>query len=83
MEQCCTSGSSCPSRFIVKPLILIGALNWGLVGLGMFLGKDLNVVKMLLGTWPTVEAVVYLLVGLAAVYKLARMCCLGCCQAKK
>lgn len=82
MEQCCTSGSSCPSRFVVKTLLLVGALNWGLIGLGTLLGgKDLNVVKMLLGTWPTVEAVVYVLVGLAAVYKLVRMT-LGCCKAQ-
>jgi len=47
-------------------LIMVGALNWGLVGLGSLLGSDLNVVHMLLGSWPTVEAVVYLLVGLSA-----------------
>lgn len=51
-------------------LIIVGALNWGLVGLGGFLGGDWNVVKMLLGSWPQVEWLVYVLVGLAAVYEL-------------
>ncbi len=53
-------------------LVLIGALNWGLVGLGALIsGSDWNLVNMLLGQWPTVEAIVYLLVGISAVYSLA------------
>lgn len=55
-------------------LVLIGALNWGLVGLGGFIGMDLNVVNLLLGTWPQVEWVVYILVGLAAVYEIFNKC---------
>lgn len=51
-------------------LIIIGALNWGLVGVGDFIGQDLNVVTMILGSWPQVESLVYVLVGLAAVKKL-------------
>lgn len=47
-------------------LTVVGGINWGLVGLGMLLGKNLNLVSMLLGNWPTVEAVVYLLVGVSA-----------------
>ncbi|PIZ73665.1 hypothetical protein COY07_01660 [Candidatus Peregrinibacteria bacterium CG_4_10_14_0_2_um_filter_43_11] len=54
-------------------LLIVGGLNWGLVGLGGLLGKELNVVHMLVGTWPTVEWIVYLLVGLAAVVKLIKM----------
>ena len=49
-------------------LVIVGALNWGLIGLGGFLAKDLNVVNMLLGAWPMVEWVVYVLVGLAGVW---------------
>lgn len=50
-------------------LVVIGALNWGLVGLGMLLGgMGWNVVNMLLGGWPMVEAVVYVLVGLAGLW---------------
>lgn len=51
-------------------LVIIGALNWGLIGIGGFLGRDLNVVNMLLGTWPTVEWIVYILVGIAGVMKI-------------
>ena len=54
-------------------LLLVGGLNWGLVGLGMLLGSNLNVVNLLLGSWPTVEAIVYLLVGLAALEKVVAM----------
>lgn len=44
-------------------LLIVGGLNWGLEALGY------NVVYMLLGSWPMVERVVYLLVGAAAVYE--------------
>ena len=57
---------------------MIGALNWGLVGLGGFLGRDLNVVHLALGPWPAVESIVYLLVGVAAVAKLLNLC--KCCK---
>ncbi|MEK7558348.1 MAG: DUF378 domain-containing protein [Patescibacteria group bacterium] len=46
-------------------LLVVGGLNWGLTALGW------NVVNMILGSWPTVETVVYILVGLAAVYEVA------------
>lgn len=50
-------------------LVMVGALNWGLVGLGTLLGgTGWNVVNMLLGSWPTVEAVVYVLVGLSGAW---------------
>lgn len=53
-------------------LVIIGALNWGLVGLGTLINTDLNVVNMLVGSMPQVEAVVYLLVGIAGVMKLLK-----------
>lgn len=43
-------------------LIVVGGLNWGLVG-----AFDFNLVNKLLGSWPMVERVVYILVGLAAI----------------
>ena len=49
-------------------LVIIGGLNWGLVGLGGFAGADWNVVHLILGSWPSVEWIVYVLVGLSAVY---------------
>lgn len=44
-------------------LMVVGALNWGLVGLFRF-----NLVSAVLGSWPTLEMLVYVLVGLSAVY---------------
>lgn len=56
-----------PLYLITGILALVGALNWGLVGLGNFLNTNLNLVNLLLGTWPQVEWVVYLLVGVSAI----------------
>jgi hypothetical protein len=44
-------------------LMVIGALNWGLVGLFGY-----NLVESLLGSWPSLVMLVYILVGLSAVY---------------
>lgn len=43
-------------------LLVIGGLNWGLIGI-----NDYNLVETLLGSWPVVESVVYILVGLSAI----------------
>ncbi len=51
-------------------LVIVGSLNWGLVGIGEFLGRELNVVAMILGSWPQVVSVVYILVGLSALVKI-------------
>ncbi|MSU74127.1 DUF378 domain-containing protein [Candidatus Kaiserbacteria bacterium] len=51
-------------------LLVVGGLNWLLVGLGGFMGADWNVVAMVLGSWPQVEWLVYVLVGLSAVYEV-------------
>jgi uncharacterized membrane protein YuzA (DUF378 family) len=57
---------------IASLLVVVGALNWGLVGLGWLVGSgaDWNVVHMLLGQWMQLEAIVYVLVGLAGVWAL-------------
>lgn len=44
-------------------LVLVGALNWGLVAL-----LNYNLVSLLLGSWPTLEKLTYILVGASAVY---------------
>ena len=61
-------------------LVFVGGLNWGLVGLGMLMGKmdAWNIVHMLLGSMPMVEAIVYLLVGIAAVMMLFGCKCAKC-----
>lgn len=45
-------------------LVIVGAVNWGLVGLFGF-----NLVSAIFGTWPGVERFVYILVGLAAIWE--------------
>jgi uncharacterized membrane protein YuzA (DUF378 family) len=53
-------------------LVVIGGLNWLLVGVGDFAGGNWNVVAWLcsfIGGTP-VEAIVYILVGLAAIYEI-------------
>lgn len=51
-------------------LVVVGALNWGLVALGSYMGNNWNVVNLLLGKWSGVENLVYLLVGLSAIVLL-------------
>ena len=45
-------------------LVIVGGLNWGLVAVS----PSWNLVEMLVGAWPVVAQLVYLLVGVAAVY---------------
>lgn len=52
---------------VTRILVVVGGINWGLVGLGMLMGSDWNVVNMILGSVPTLEAIVYVLVGLSAI----------------
>jgi uncharacterized membrane protein YuzA (DUF378 family) len=54
----------------VLALVIVGAINWGLVGLGHFLDMNLNLVNAILGSVPTAEFAVYLLVGLAGLYAI-------------
>ncbi|MDD2935546.1 MAG: DUF378 domain-containing protein [Candidatus Pacebacteria bacterium] len=51
-------------------LTIVGGLNWGLVGLGMLMDTNLNLVYMLFGSWPTVESIIYLVVGISAIYMI-------------
>jgi uncharacterized membrane protein YuzA (DUF378 family) len=71
------SPALCTICKVVYALVIIGALNWGLIGIGDFMGRDFNVVYLLLGGFPTVESIVYILVGLAAVFKLINPCKCG------
>ena len=48
-------------------LVIVGALNWGLIGLARF-----NLVEALFGQ-TVISAIVYSLVGIAGVYQASRM----------
>lgn len=52
---------------IANILVIVGALNWGLVGL-----LNLNVVNMILGSLAGLEKIVYILVGLSGVLALTQ-----------
>lgn len=60
-------------HYIMHTLLIVGGLNWGLVALGNWMGSNWNVVNLLLGSWPMVENIVYLLVGLSALALLFTM----------
>ena len=66
-KNCCKGG--CTSAVIAKILVIIGGINWGLIGLGMLLGSlsNWNIVNVILGSVPVVEEIVYVLVGIAAI----------------
>ncbi len=49
---------------IAAILLVVGGLNWGLIGL-----FDFNLVQMLFGSLPVIERIVYVVVGLAALYQ--------------
>jgi uncharacterized protein len=58
---------------ICSILLIIGGLNWGLVGVA-----DFDLVAMIFGAGSMLSRLVYCLVGLSAVYKLYSCC--GCCS---
>jgi uncharacterized protein len=55
---------------IFKILLIVGGLNWGLVGIGSFIGLNLNVVDLILGGIPVLERIVYIIVGISAIYMI-------------
>ena len=60
---------------VAKWLVVIGGVNWGLVGVGSFMKSNLNVIDLILGkvSGGVVANVVYVLVGLSALYMLYSM----------
>ncbi len=61
--------------WIASILVIIGALNWGLVGLNSFSAIDYSwdLVAIVFGSWPAVAAIVYLLVGLSGLWLLVKL----------
>lgn len=54
-------------------LVIVGAINWGLVGLFSF-----NLVEAIFGGAPVVARIIYILVGLAGVAMLGHAKCKAC-----
>lgn len=53
--------------WIVMILVVVGALNWGLIGF-----FDVDVVATIFGDGATMSKIVYDIIGLAALYQLAK-----------
>jgi len=51
--------------WITAILVIIGALNWGLVGI-----LDLNLVTTIFGSIAWLEKVIYILIGLSGIWEL-------------
>lgn len=49
-------------HMLTYTLVIVGALNWGLVGI-----LNINLVNLLFGGYPSFEKAVYLLVGVSAI----------------
>lgn len=73
-------GKCCWASKLAWLLVVIGALNWGLVGV-----FEWNLVTALFGSVAWLERLVYVLVGLGGLMLLASMkgCCGGKCKAAK
>ncbi len=52
--------------WIALVLVIVGGLNWGLVGLFKF-----NLVEVIFGFAPIITTIVYIIVGIAAIYLAA------------
>ena len=75
-EGCCKGG--CTMSMIAKILVIIGGINWGLVGIGMLFNSDWNVVHMIFSSISVVEAIIYILVGVSAVLMIFGCKCGKC-----
>ena len=53
---------------IARILIIVGALNWGMVG-----AFNIDLVDLVLGTSPVLVQLVYILIGLSGLYGLYQM----------
>lgn len=63
----------CVLHWITMILVVVGAVNWGLVG-----ALEFNLVEELLGSWPVVVRVVYVAVGVSGILMLLTPMCKGC-----
>lgn len=68
---------------VATMLVMIGSLNWGLIGAGRLLtGMDWNVLHMVFGAAPIFETSLYFIIGLAALYEAVNCCAKSSCCCK-
>lgn len=77
---CKTNKKNCFTAKLTNVLVLVGSLNWGLVGIGMLLnaGINFNLVNIIFGFSPVLEAIVYLVVGISALVLIFGCKCKTC-----
>ena len=63
---------------IAKILLIVRGLNWGLVGVGALFTSNWNLVNLIFGFSPTLEMIVYILLGVAAVVEIFNFGCKKC-----
>jgi uncharacterized membrane protein YuzA (DUF378 family) len=58
--------------WIALALVIVGALNWGLVGIAYFVDDtaNWNLVNLIFDSVPEVEFAIYVLVGLASLWAI-------------
>ena len=49
---------------VARILLIIGGINWGLVGLGYFLDKKLNFIDLFSAYYVDLPAIIYCVMGL-------------------
>lgn len=59
-------------------VVLIGAINWGLTGLGYFFGGNWNIVNLIFGRMMWLEALIYVAVGVAGAWMIVGCRCANC-----
>ena len=69
----CKNCGKCGPHCLAKWLLIVGGLNWGLIGL-----FEYDLVTSLLGSWPWLVKLIFVLVGLAAVMALIEKGCKHC-----
>ena len=48
--------------------LIVAGIIWGLVGFGYFINTNLNIINLILGGVPVIENIVYLVVGVCAIW---------------
>jgi len=52
-------------------IIILGALNWGMIGLGEFMGgQNWNVIAHIFDQWPEVLFTAYIVIGVSGAWAL-------------
>ncbi len=63
-----------PIQWIVTILVIVGALNWGILGLSQLFGSSgWDLVTWLLGSIPVLKSLVFVVVGLAGVLAIVQV----------